>query len=108
MPAARVAVNKRDLNVLSRFDALGLVDCLQLKRPAGRLDNCRCHDGDGCTHVRTRRDPRYPNVPYQNDYLFASTQLSSRLITCEVLATDEWFSISDHAPIVAEFAVGSS
>jgi hypothetical protein len=25
------------------------------------------------------------------------------LTACEVLATDEWFGISDHAPIVADF-----
>jgi endonuclease/exonuclease/phosphatase family metal-dependent hydrolase len=44
-----------------------------------------------------------PNVPFQNDYLFVSPKLFSALVTCAVLATDEWFAISDHAPIVAVF-----
>jgi exonuclease III len=42
-------------------------------------------------------------VRYQTDYLFASPKLASALVSCEVRATQEWFEISDHAPIVAEF-----
>ena len=45
-------------------------------------------------------------VPYQNDYLFASPKLFSALVSCDVRAADEWFAISDHAPIVAEFGRG--
>jgi endonuclease/exonuclease/phosphatase family metal-dependent hydrolase len=93
----------RDASVLQRFEALGLVDCLAAKRPPGRLEGCTCTFGDACTHTRTRLDPRRPNVPYQNDYLWASKKLAARLVSCTALATDEWFSISDHAPIVAEF-----
>lgn len=47
-----------DRNLLQRFEALGLVDCLALLRPKGRLEGCTCTFGDGCTHTRTRRDPR--------------------------------------------------
>lgn len=94
---------RRDRNVLDRIEALGLVDCIRARRPAGRLPNCPCIDGENCTHVRTRRDPRRPSVPYQTDYLFASPRLAARLKTCEPLATDSWFAISDHAPILAEF-----
>lgn len=93
----------RDRNLLQRFEALGLVDCLALLRPKGRLEGCTCTFGDACTHTRTRRDPRRPEVPYQNDYLWASPALAKRLRSCQALASDEWFSISDHAPIVAEF-----
>jgi endonuclease/exonuclease/phosphatase (EEP) superfamily protein YafD len=96
----------RDMNLLQRFDALGLVDCLALMRPHGRLEGCTCTFGDGCTHTRTRRDPRRPEVPYQTDYLWASGDLANRLRSCRALATDDWFSISDHAPIVAEFDLG--
>ena len=95
--------NKRDRNLLERIEALGLVDCIRAKRPAGRLAGCPCIDGDDCAHVRTRRDPRRPAVPYQTDYLFASPRLAATLISCEVLASDDWFAISDHAPIVAVF-----
>ena len=59
--------------------------------------------GDDCTHTRTRRDSRRPDVPYQTDYLWASRDLAERLVSCEALSQDEWFAISDHAPIVADF-----
>lgn len=95
--------NDRDRNVLDRIKALGLVDCIRAKRPPGRLAECPCLDADACAHVRTRRDARRPHVPYQTDYLFASTRLVTALSSCQVLATDEWFAISDHAPIVADF-----
>jgi hypothetical protein len=97
--------NDRDRNVLDRIVALGLVDCVLANRAPGRLAGCRCLDGDKCVHVRTRRDRRRPDVPYQTDYLFASPQLAATMSACEVLATDEWFAISDHGPIVADFRV---
>ena len=59
--------------------------------------------GTRSAHVRTRRDRKHPEVPYQTDYLFASPKLALALVRCDVLATQEWFEISDHAPIVAEF-----
>ena len=97
------AFNKRDRNLLERIEALSLVDCLRLKREPGRLAGCPCVEGDGCAHVRTRRDPRRPAVPYQTDYLFASRRLAARLVSCEALASDEWFAVSDHAPILGVF-----
>jgi exonuclease III len=93
----------RDLNLLQRFEALGLVDCLVAARPVGRLEGCTCTFGDACTHSRTRLDPRRPEIPYQTDYLWASPSLSDRLLSCRALSDDYWFSISDHAPIVADF-----
>ena len=98
-------LNARDRNVLDRFTSWGLVDCVRAKRAPGRLEGCLCVEGDDCAHVRTRRDSHWPEVPYQTDYLFASPKLASALISCEVLATDEWFAISDHAPIVADFQI---
>lgn len=95
--------NARDRNVLDRFTALGLIDCVRATRVSGRLEGCPCLDGDRCQHVRTRRDPRRPEIPYETDYLFCSRRLLPALKSCEVLATDEWFSVSDHAPIIAEF-----
>jgi endonuclease/exonuclease/phosphatase family metal-dependent hydrolase len=69
----------------------------------GRLEGCTCTFGDACTHTRIRRDSRRPDVPYQTDYLWASADLAKSLISCEALTHDDWFSISDHAPIVANF-----
>jgi hypothetical protein len=94
---------ERDRNVLQRFEAFRLVDCLAARRPPGRLVDCPCTFGDDCTHTRTRRDSRWPDVPYQTDYLWASADLAERLVSCEALTQDEWFAISDHAPIVADF-----
>ena len=104
-PVGEAFYQARDLNLLQRFEALGLVDCLAAMRPDGRLEGCRCTFGDACTHTRTRRDPRWPAVPYQTDHLWASKHLAQRLVSCRALADDGWFSISDHAPIMAEFAV---
>lgn len=93
----------RDRSVLKRISAFGLVDCLQQMRPAGRLEGCRCSFGDDCMHTRTRFDSRYPDIPYQMDYLYASPALAERLQRCEVLAPPAWPSPSDHFPIVATF-----
>jgi hypothetical protein len=71
----------RDRNVLERIEALGLVDCVRARREPGRLDGCTCEEADQCSHVRTRRDKRYPHLPYQTDYLFASRGMASRLIS---------------------------
>jgi SRSO17 transposase len=45
----------------------------------------------------------YEVTTFQTDYLFASKPMAARLISCEALTGDEWFAVSDHAPIVADF-----
>ena len=94
---------RRDVNVLDRLSALGLVDLIDRHRADGPLEGCPCTFGPNCRHARTRRDPRRPSIPYQTDYLFASRALAERLTKCEVFADDDWFALSDHAPIVATF-----
>ncbi len=93
----------RDRVVLERIRAYGLIDCLEAKRPPGRLKDCPCSFGEDCTHTRTRLDPRYPAIPYQMDYLYASPALAEGLARCEALDATEWPSPSDHSPIVATF-----
>lgn len=102
-PAAEANWKARDRGVLERIEAYGTIDCIRATRPPGRLKSCQCTDGEACQHVRTRLDPRHPDVPYQTDYLFATRTARLRLTRCEVLATPEWFALSDHAPVVAEF-----
>ena len=102
-PQSESQFNARDRGVLHRIATYGLTDCVSAMRAPGRLQGCQCTEGEGCTHVRTRRDPRHPHVPYQTDYCFATTGARLRLVSCEVLASDEWFALSDHAPIVADF-----
>jgi exonuclease III len=105
-PASEAAFIARDRGVLQRIEAYGLTDCIRAMRAPGRLQGCPCTEGESCSHVRTRRDPRQPDVPYQTDYLFASARERFTLDSCRVLASDEWFAISDHAPIVADFKLG--
>jgi endonuclease/exonuclease/phosphatase family metal-dependent hydrolase len=106
-PRSDATHNARDRGVLQRIEAYGLNDCVRATRAPGRLAGCPCMEGESCSHVRTRRDARHPAVPYQTDYLFASARARLTLSSCEVLASDEWFEISDHAPIVADFQAGS-
>jgi exonuclease III len=50
---------------------------------------------------------RFPQVPYQTDYLFVSEKLSRRLRKVEILNEDDspvW-ELSDHCPIVATLEV---
>jgi hypothetical protein len=107
-PESEATFNARDRGVLQRIEAYGLTDCIRATRAPGRLQGCPCTEGQACTHVRTRRDSRYPDVPYQTDYLFASPRAGFTLASCQVLASEEWFAISDHAPIVADFQASSS
>jgi uncharacterized protein (DUF58 family) len=93
----------RDLVVLDRIRAFGLIDCLEAKRRRGRLEGCPCSLGTRCRHTRTRLDPRYPGIPYQMDYLFASRDLAELLTSSEALDHERWPSPSDHFPIVASF-----
>lgn len=89
--------------VLARIRAYGLTDCLAKMRPRGPLPGCPCELGEDCTHTRTKFDPKRPTIPYQDDYLFASSALAGKLASCRALPVDA-NSPSDHAPIVAEFA----
>jgi len=56
--------------------------------------------------VRTRLDTRWPRIPYQTDYLFASRCLADRLVSCDAISTTEVHAISDHTPIIATFTMG--
>lgn len=89
----------RDASVLRRIEAFGLVDVLAKDR--GPLEGCVCTLGDECRHVRTRLDRRYPDTPYQMDYLYASPKLAERLESCDIVELEN--SPSDHFPIRAEF-----
>ena len=52
---------------------------------------------------RLDRPRRYPGVPYQDDYLFASLALAERLRRCVAFNPTEWYALSDHSSIVATF-----
>ncbi len=101
--------------VLDEIRTYGLIDCLvqglgpnRYLDPVHRadMDNCRCGLREACTHTRTYYRRAHPDVPYQDDYLFASPALAGneRLLACfaQRVGPD---SPSDHAPIIAVFDV---
>ncbi len=102
---------KRFARVQGVFDRIthgfGLKDLLRqtLDRDhpvRGRLENCTCSLGEECRHTWTYRKHRSSTRACQDDYLFASPAMATRLEECiAVEFTDE--SPSDHAPIVATF-----
>jgi endonuclease/exonuclease/phosphatase family metal-dependent hydrolase len=100
-------LHQRAASVFARLDGFGLKDCLAEKRTPGRLEGCTC--GGPCSHTRTKwidgRDGG--GYPHQMDYVYASSALidDGRLVRCEPLDTDRWKAFSDHAPIVATFAL---
>lgn len=115
--ATEAGHRERDRIVLDRIKAYGLIDCLaqeRKKRNIPPLAGCRCGDDD-CTHTLTRLIPNkkgkaipwQKRVPYQMDYLFASSALAKRLDSCFALPPEEWEEYSDHSPIVARFRTSS-
>lgn len=50
-PVSEKRFQARDVNLLQRFEALGLVDRFVAKRASGRLEGCTCTFGDDCTHT---------------------------------------------------------
>lgn len=102
--------NPRDRSVLDRLAAFGLVDCVDARRDELAPEPaCPCLDEKPCRHIRTQWNLRYPDTPYQNDYLFASEHLvRDRLARVEVHnALDHPAqAFSDHCPIVATFELG--
>lgn len=68
------------------------------------LEDCPCGPLPDCRHVSTFRYQRnLSNRPYQNDFVFATEQLS-RAASVTAITEDEVWRHSDHVPIVAEFA----
>ena len=88
---------------LVRMSGFGLVDCLDLKRPAGPLDGCDCDDGVACRHIRTQHHPR-SSRPWQNDYVCASRALTTAdtVTRAEVVDGPALRELSDHLPLIVE------
>lgn len=80
-----------NLEILDRMRDLGLVECL--RHFNGAL-------------VPTFRNSRGGRVIHQLDHLFVSASLGTRLVSCTTAAHARVFdsSLSDHLPIIAEFA----
>ena len=91
--------------VFERIKAFGLVYCLDMKLGATRpLAGCPC-GAAACRHIRTYRHGGKPHgVPWQNDYIFASEHLATKLTACHAHDEAGAWSLSDHCPVIADFA----
>ncbi len=91
----------------SVFDRLAAYDVDFVgPRGTGALDNCRC-GGAECDHVRTYRHQRkVDSRPDQLDFVFANGAARKLLQDCQVVATDETWAVSDHAPILTTLVTG--
>jgi endonuclease/exonuclease/phosphatase family metal-dependent hydrolase len=99
--------NARDASVLERLASFGLMDCLDALRDRVTDEpDCPCLGDKPCRHVRTQRNAQHPEIPYQNDYLFASKHLvRDCLVDVEVhnASNDRAWDFSDHCPVIATF-----
>ena len=85
---------------------IDLVDHTAHTRPA-LPDCCGCTLDANCGHLWTHRNGNGPNAAVQQiDFIFASKQLVSELTSVYggVQHFDDAWDVSDHAPVVAEFA----
>lgn len=85
---------RRELAVRARLAGeLGLVNCWSAANPEA-------------VPAQTLRWTGNPAVAYHCDGLFAPAGWRDRLVGCRVLAGPDWDRLSDHNPVVAEFAGG--
>ena len=94
----------RGMTVLSRLAAYGLEICGPF-RPSTepRLDRCPCPD-DACRHVNTFLNQSRPESrPHQLDFFLATEALRDRMTACWADPDPDWFTHSDHRPILARF-----
>jgi len=90
----------RALNLIGRFEALGFHNIVV--RPDGPLPGCECNAGASCRHVQTQRHDR-SSFPWQNDYIFVTTDILERRPTVEIFDQDDAWELSSHCPVVVEF-----
>lgn len=86
-----------------RIRAFGLVDCLDVHREDGPLEDCGCEHGDRCRHIQTQVHAS-SSRPWQNDYLFASAELTRDVLAKAWVHVDSEAvrALGDHFPLVAD------
>ncbi len=70
------------------------------------LANCWRSANPEAPLAQTLRWSRDPSIAYHIDGLFVPLNWLSRLRACHVVTGDDWLSLSDHNPIIAEFDFG--
>lgn len=82
---------KQDIAIQARLaDEFGLFNCWQAANPDQPLH-------------QTLRWTNDRSIPFHCDGLFVPKAWKDRLVSCVVLAGDEWNRLSDHNPVVASF-----
>lgn len=77
-----------NLGIQGRLNEFGLVNCWQTMHPNVPV-------------AQTLRWDRDPEPKFHCDGIFIPKSWASRLVSCEVLWSEEWVGLSDHNPIVA-------
>jgi exonuclease III len=92
--------------VFDRLKAWGLTDCFEAtKAHRPKQGGCSCPEGKSCAHLQTfRLKNRKDSRGTQLDYAFISKTLNPKLRRCDVVHTDEAWSLSDHCPVVVDLA----
>jgi exonuclease III len=101
-------LNLWPVDAAAAMRSTGLVDLVEHTAPARpRLHGCSgCTLGAKCGHMWTHRNGNSPNAAVQNiDYLYASKQLvrEVRQVTGGIRDYPDAWSVSDHAPVFADF-----
>ena len=93
-PSETRSTTRKDLAIQTRLrDELRLINCWQTANPDQPL-------------AQTLRWARNKVTPYHCDGIFVPESWESRLKSSTVLAGDDWETMSDHNPVVAEFEPG--
>jgi endonuclease/exonuclease/phosphatase family metal-dependent hydrolase len=91
-PGSERPTPKQDLAIQARLsNAFGLLNCWQAANPGQPLH-------------QTLRWTNDPSIPYHCDGIFVPKAWGDRLVSCVVLAGEEWDRLSDHNPVVACFS----
>lgn len=91
-PSEEQKNKKCNLEIQSRLrDEWGLINCWQTMHPNTPL-------------AQTLRWTTNPIQPYHCDGIFVPAAWSAQLTLCELLSGSEWDAMSDHNPVLTEFA----
>jgi exonuclease III len=91
-PDERIRMSRGEREILDRLAAeFDLISCWQAAHPGRPL-------------AQTLRWTADRAAPYHCDGIFAPASWRARLVSCRVVRGPRWAALSDHNPVVAEFA----
>jgi endonuclease/exonuclease/phosphatase family metal-dependent hydrolase len=94
----RARDQEMDRSVFDRMCAHGFRELVTASVPKGYQADCFCPDAGRCQHIRTLRlHNKLDSRPWHNDYAFASPSLAA---SASVLDDEQWWALSDHAPVL--------